>query len=251
MNMFYYRHHEFLDDSDPFYDHLLLEDQIPHWPRTLQVVDLENLRGWSLDAADMFFQSLADSAKDLPDLRYLSVKAMLNISWRQRSQVRHGWQDTLRKIFLRPLTPPKPLTTLQVPAQRPVKPIKPRPEPSRRSNRLSGDSLDGQPSRSDGRARGLRALRRPKYEESESGKSDEEAEDTDTDTDASSPRTDGTRPESPRHSPSESKPFIHGLCDVVDISIDNQKPRELQYNMGDFVDELDTEGDETDGEWNG
>jgi hypothetical protein len=37
------------------------------------------------------------------------------------------------------------------------------------------------------------------------------------------------------------------MCDVVVIRIDNQRPRETQYNEGDFLDD-EVSGDE---DWNG
>jgi len=263
MNMFYYRHHEFLDDSDPFYDHLLLEDQVPSWPAALQVLDLENLRGWSQDAANMFFQSLADSAQNLPHLRHLTIKAMLNISWRQRSEMRQGWQDKLRKIFLRPFAPPMSLTTLRPPSQRHApSPLLRKPErlptgPSRRSKRLNGGAPGSRSSQAGAKAKSLRSLGRQQYEEPDSDEFDE-AMDTDQsslDYPASypaSPDSTGVKvAATPGSSQSGDFLFIHGLCKVVEISIDNQKPTEQQYGMNDFVDELGTEGDETDGEWDG
>ena len=43
-------------------------------------------------------------------------------------------------------------------------------------------------------------------------------------------------------------PFVQGLCEVVTIIIDNQKVRELQYGMEDF---LRSGSDESEDEWNG
>ncbi|KAI0968026.1 hypothetical protein F4678DRAFT_231935 [Xylaria arbuscula] len=40
--------------------------------------------------------------------------------------------------------------------------------------------------------------------------------------------------------------FIQGLCDVVDIQVDNQRPAERQYEMDDFLDTPD----ESDPDWN-
>ena len=40
--------------------------------------------------------------------------------------------------------------------------------------------------------------------------------------------------------------FVHGMCDVVDVQIDNQKPRENQFGMDDFLDS----SQESDSEWN-
>ncbi|RYP60186.1 hypothetical protein DL770_010046 [Monosporascus sp. CRB-9-2] len=43
--------------------------------------------------------------------------------------------------------------------------------------------------------------------------------------------------------------FVHGLCDLVQVEIDNQKPTEQKYSMDDFRDSPSS--DESDDEWNG
>ena len=48
--------------------------------------------------------------------------------------------------------------------------------------------------------------------------------------------------------PKRSRPFVHAMCDVVDIRIDNQKPGEIQYRMVDFLDSDDSNSDD---EWTG
>lgn len=45
----------------------------------------------------------------------------------------------------------------------------------------------------------------------------------------------------------ETEMFIHGLCDVVNIRFDNQKPREFQWGPEDFLD--DDVSESNDGEW--
>ena len=41
--------------------------------------------------------------------------------------------------------------------------------------------------------------------------------------------------------------FVHGLCDLVRIELDNQKPTEHKYSMDDFLDA--TEGEDSDADW--
>ncbi|KAH7366721.1 hypothetical protein B0T11DRAFT_325058 [Plectosphaerella cucumerina] len=233
MNLLYYRHHEFLDDSDPFYDNLLLEHEIPSWPPRLRVLDMENLRGWSAGAATMFFQSLVDSAANLRDLRHLSVKAMIDIPWRERSGIRQGWQDKLTKVFLRPLVPPARLTSIRRPAAKDSakqKVLAPSDNssagPSRRSSRLKEDSAAAE-ARED-----MQSLRNqvPLPVRTSGRSANTQAADDEADS---------------------NNAIVGGLCEVVEIVIDNQKPREQQFGMEDFLDEMDTSGSEGDAEWNG
>ncbi|MDA4132475.1 MAG: hypothetical protein OK454_05030, partial [Thaumarchaeota archaeon] len=113
MNLTYYNHHEFYNDSGPMYDVLLLADQVPSWPASLRVIELEHLRRWSPEAAETFFSSLEQSAHTLQDLRYLGIKAMLDIPWRQRSEMRDKWEGKLKRAFLRKCPEPIPFRTLR------------------------------------------------------------------------------------------------------------------------------------------
>ena len=53
---------------------------------------------------------------------------------------------------------------------------------------------------------------------------------------------------SPASSSSSDEGFIQGLCEVVDIRFDNQKPMETQFGMDDF---LDSDHANSDDEWTG
>lgn len=232
MNLLYYRHHESLNDSDPFYDHLLLEHQVPDWPTKLQILDMDHLRGWSAEAANMFFQSLLDNAASLRDLRHMSIRAMINIPWRERSGIRQGWQDKLTKVFLRPFIPPTRFTSLRQRGERGAAKARASSStgtafaaPSRRSNRLMAESSNQTPSslRSSGRAAGTQMSEADRP--GQSGPSDEVLND--------------------------QQQAADGLCDVVEIIIDNQKPREQQFGMDDFLDEMDTSASDDDADWKG
>ncbi|KAH8590130.1 hypothetical protein B0O99DRAFT_635294 [Bisporella sp. PMI_857] len=115
VNLTYYNVHSFYSDSKPEYDKLLLPDQIPVWPSTLQTIELIQLRHWDTEAAEMFFQSILDSASSLLDLRYLTIQAILNIAWRDRASFRDKWIGSLDRVFKRVSAPPKPIVSLQPP----------------------------------------------------------------------------------------------------------------------------------------
>ncbi|KFY31978.1 hypothetical protein V493_00632 [Pseudogymnoascus sp. VKM F-4281 (FW-2241)] len=107
MNLTYYNLHATFKDSEPFFDKLLLENEVPTWPTTLQTLELIQLRKWDVDAAEVFFRSLLDSAGTLPHLRTLVIKAILDtISWRDRGGFRDRWQKAFERVFKRKPAPP-------------------------------------------------------------------------------------------------------------------------------------------------
>ncbi|KFX93299.1 hypothetical protein V490_04912 [Pseudogymnoascus sp. VKM F-3557] len=109
MNLTYYNLHATFKDSEPFFDQLLLVNEVPTWPSTLQTLELIQLRKWEVDAAEVFFRSLLDSAGALPHLRTLVIKAILDtISWRDRGGFRDRWQKAFERVFKRQPAPPNP-----------------------------------------------------------------------------------------------------------------------------------------------
>jgi hypothetical protein len=109
MNLTYYNLHATFKDSEPFFDQLLRENEVPTWPATLQTLELIQLRKWDVDAAEVFFRSLLDSAETLPHLRTLVIKAILDtISWRDRGGFRDRWQKAFERVFKRKPAPPNP-----------------------------------------------------------------------------------------------------------------------------------------------
>ncbi|KZL88115.1 hypothetical protein CI238_04893 [Colletotrichum incanum] len=261
MNLQYFSLLETIDDTLPSYDTLLLPEQVPSWPTSLQLVHLENLRHWSFDAAEAFLQSFIDNARDLPKLRHVSIKAMLNISWRSRSEFRRSWQEKFEKVFLRQSADPKPHYALRKPltieTTSPLtvtkrKSKKPLAEPSRRSNRIVLHASSTS-SRASSTSRGLRGpQRKPQsYLEPDSDEfdSDSDVDMEDSAQDSKEDDADQSTEGQAAYSTASPGTFIQGMCTVVDINIDNQKPREHQYSMDDFLnDERDFESD---GDWDG
>lgn len=177
------------------YDTLLRPgDTPPTWPRTLQQIELLNLRNWGLEPATTFFQSLQDVAGDLPDLRFLTIKAMLNTSWKERACFRDKWISKLERSFLRRSEPPNPHLT------------------SLKAYRLWQEGVRTAADASNSRSRTPRKTRTAQ------AYTDTEEEDIQ----------------------------IQGLCEKVDIGIDNKKPSEVQFTAEDFMDS-ELSGDE---DWN-
>ena len=187
-------------DSEPKFDQLLPAGLTPTWPTTLQSLELFHLRKWDTEAAGRFFTSLADAAGQLPSLRNLRIKASIEESaWRKRIDFRDSWIARLRKIFLRPSIPPECFGPLvRVTVSRKRKD----PEPS-------SDSEESAPVP-------RRSSRRKE---------------------AQSQSAEASGPSSPEVVNNESEDVIQGMCNVVDIAIDNLRPAAEQLNEGDFLDE--------------
>ncbi|CAM1509377.1 Fc.00g031160.m01.CDS01 [Cosmosporella sp. VM-42] len=259
MNLSYFRHHDSLsllnNDADPLYDQVLLPDQVPLWPASLRIIDFEHIRHWSVEAAEMFLQSLIDSAGNLPNLRHLAVKTMLNIPWKARANMRHEWRQKLDKVFLRPFVSPRNHTSLRAQqqqiAEEPAQPARKKrraqsPEPSRRSGRIAQQHSDSD-SRMSNSSKGLRSHRdRPLYKDPDT---DEDEFDSEAEAEAEmSFESEDNEPSSQDQGVEQSEPVIQGLCKSVSIVFDNQKPTELQYGMEDFMNDETAESDE---EWDG
>ncbi|KAJ6786916.1 hypothetical protein PWT90_00058 [Aphanocladium album] len=252
MNLSYYKLHESGSDSDPMYDQVLLPDQKPHWPQSIRVISIEHIRDWSVEAAEMFLQTLIDNAQNLPNLRHLSVKTMLDIPWQSRATMRTAWRDKMAKVFLRRSPrPPRDCKTLrpQTVEQDAKTPppdlsekgnLSPTP-PSRRSTRIA--ELDDAPigKRNLSLRRSQSSKRRTSYRDP----------DTDEDELSGTGNSDDEVSSSGNEDDSSSSPMpVHGLCKTVNIVFDNQKVRELQYGMEDFhSDNARSDDDEWDGDY--
>lgn len=259
-----FNHHEFYHDSDPSYDDLLTAGQIPEWPESLESLQLLNMKKWTAEAAETLLQSLVDSAPKLLKLRRVDLKAMLSIPIQQRSQLRNKWERKLKQVFLREKEDPRPLFSLRNAGQqttdseaakdaskksRKVPRALATESPARRSSRIAV-KWSNPSSRASSVGRDLRhGLGRPSYAEPDT---DEETEDSgdsvigEGDDGASS---HNSQPASPTASTGEEVAFRHGMCEKVEIQLDNQKSAETTLTMDDF---LDSENDDlSDDDWVG
>ncbi|KAF2016494.1 hypothetical protein BU24DRAFT_433461 [Aaosphaeria arxii CBS 175.79] len=242
MDMHYYNSLSTTSDNEPLYDHLLEEGEIPTWPSTLQVINLEFLRNWTPVAAIAFFTSLIEAAEDLPWLREIVITAMVDIDWRQRAKFRRKWTARFQNVFARRAKPPSPhLVSLR--AFREWKAAS-----QKNSNTTSGQSvtlhegqkhdqaaLEGPDSDSD--APLISSSKNPSNEKwntrrlRDRVKSDE-SDESDVDSDESD---------------DAGADYIQGLCYKVLFRIDNSRPQEQIYDEADFLDD-EVSGDE---DWNG
>lgn len=208
-------------DVEPHFEDLLVQTEVPTWPVKLREIELIQLRKWDDATAEVFFTSLVNAAPKLHDLRRLVISAILKIGWRDRANFRERWIGLLEKVFLRRSLPPDPnLRSLQ---KRSLKPttfltrIEPDELDAGSSTRPS--TADSGPSTSSKRQ--STRLARQRIHETDDAVSDSSLMGT-------------PQPEAGK---------VQGMCDIVNIRIDNQRPTEFQLTEEDFLDD-ELSGDE-------
>ena len=303
MDLRYFNSFVTVKDSDPRYDVLFAETEKPSWPSSLRSLELYHLRKWSLEMAQIFFSSLTEAARSLPNLRQLRIKASLEASgWRDRVEFRDKFTRRLRHVFLRKSSPPsahlrsiqafkafkrqhndewqrgleKKLsaaskTTTRSTGRHKARDIFGHVEiPRNAAETDDSDSdiplvkacnavLEG--SDSDAplvkvrRSRRVRSQRTNTHIMSENSPSGRQASGRrkrrkgpgDSSSEDSALEEDVVGPTSRSHSDGEEGLYVQGLCEIVDVLIDNLRPTEEQLNEDDFLDE-EASGDE---DWNG
>ncbi|KAI2611127.1 uncharacterized protein GGS25DRAFT_481494 [Hypoxylon fragiforme] len=270
IDLSYFRHHEHYADNKPEYEILLKEHEAPAWPSSMQSIEILHMRKWSRKAAEVFFGSLVESAPDLPLLRRLVLSVALDIGWRQRLEIRDFWVDKFDKVFKRKLKPPMGFGAKRPPRastpERTLSNLKALPKatkpvmasattsattPRRRSARIaeiSEISPSLTPSESEVPYLTKTALNKASAMSKElkqlkgSGKllKEQEADEEDSEDELTADHSDRSRlyykvTRRSKRSPTE-KEFVHGLCDVVDVQLDNHRPTERHFDMDDFID---------------
>jgi hypothetical protein len=259
MDLRYYSERVNSNDAEPLYDELLTDHEIPTWPATLRHLELVHLQRWSAEAAQNLFRSLLDAAADLPDLRCLVLHSHINIAWRDRAGFRDQWIERLQRVYLRGSEPPNPFlgslrqyrlwkqaqasgralppnpneiaggfdTEDEVATGKKLSHIQVSPAKSRRGETevFSESSPEKQPP-----TRRSKRVAENRASLSAASPSAEDSANSDDGSDA-----DDWRKQPEKH--------IQGLCELVDIRIDNQRPRENQFTEGDFLDS-EASGDE-------
>ncbi|KAI9931478.1 hypothetical protein ASPWEDRAFT_49720 [Aspergillus wentii DTO 134E9] len=217
-------------DVEPHFGELIGSSEIPTWPATLQDIELIQLRKWDDTTAEVFFTSLMDAASELRDLRRLVISAILKIGWRDRATFREKWIGRLEKVFLRRTTPPDS-TLFTIPRD----PPQPEPDPLEAAEKTIAEDT----AQSDAQHSGPSTPSKRKSARIAQRKFSEVEDDSYLS--ASSSRA-------PNGDDADKQALtIQGMCDVVMIRIDNQRPTETQFNEQDFLDE-EASGDE---DWDG
>jgi len=144
-------------------------------------------------------------------------------SWRERASLREKWTDKLERVFLRRSADPrKELASHK--AWRDWK---------KDQDELNADDDDDVPL-----AKSIPARKRKLQETIQ--------EDDKVKTRAARKESKRIREEEEEEREESEIAVIHGMCDVVDINIDNLRPSEVRFNEGDFMDS-EKSGDE---DWN-
>ncbi|KAL4884405.1 hypothetical protein BJY04DRAFT_182410 [Aspergillus karnatakaensis] len=206
-------------DVEPHFEELLSPSEVPTWPATLRQLELIQLRRWEEKTAEAFFTSLIDAAPELQNLRKLFISAILKTGWRDRASFREKWIGRLERVFLRQSAPPNP--ALRTLAQRSQ--VQEKVDLAQSSHAPEDDSA----SPSKRKSARIASLKHSDSEESHS----------------LTPRGYRTNEDDSDH----ESPGSRGMCDVVVIRIDNQRPTGTQFNEEDFLDD-ELSGDE---DWTG
>lgn len=218
------------NDSEALFDSLMGPDDIPSWPNSLRKIEICHLRKWSSGAAETFFGSLIDSARNLPYLRILLIKASINIGWRDRAGFREKWISRLQFVFKSRCTPPTShLRSLKAFRLYKIAEVDDRQQTSRsveKSKRSSGSQV--QP---------LSSTRRSQRNKANEMHAEIALPVKSADIGAEC----RIIPLNRKYGISELD--VQGLCETVDIAIDNQRPVEQKWNNEDFMD-LERSGDE-------
>jgi len=245
VDLTYYSNLLSVDQAEPKYHKLLRANERPTWPSTLRIIEIYYLRHWDLPAAENFFSSLVDSAASLPDLRRLVLTASIDIEWRHRSFFRDTWVERYKRVFLRKSEPPNPHL-------RSLKAFKLWKQTQASQDSEVGPSVPNHPmAESDdsdtpltarGRREHLsRVQQLPTPQPSEVATSSRSLRPRKKIIDAAEDSEVAQGSPSLRDQVIED--HIQGMCDVVDIRIDNLRPRENQLHESDFLDS-EKSGDE-------
>lgn len=204
-------------DTEPHFAELIKEAEIPTWPESLQEIELIQLRRLDHSTAESFFMSLIDSAPKLPYLRKLVISAILKIPWRDRAHFRERWISRLEKTFLRRSPPPNP--NLRSLSKRELKNIPPS---------FDAIGITSRPGTASSELSTPSKRHSSRLAESKASEAHEKSEVTPS-------------------ALSREEDDVQGMCDVVSIRIDNQRPSDMQFNENDFLDAEPSD----DSDWNG
>ncbi|KAI4116776.1 MAG: hypothetical protein LQ345_002868 [Seirophora villosa] len=259
--------------SEPKVKVLLEADCRLGWPKTLHHIEFLQLRKWDMAAAENFFSSLVDSSSELPDLRYIDIKASLTESnWRDRISFRNRWVSRMENVFKRVSAPPDPrfrtLATFEahkkefrdakgsakaiaMPMQVMAEDVPQSFHSDAGNSPGSSDALAASQRRSSRRtARSLRPADQPvQRRKARKRRKRKNTNDNSSSSEEDSAFEDSGITEDGPPSVEDDVGDLHvqGMCDVVRVAIDNLRPTEEHLDESCFLDD-ELSGDE---DWNG
>ncbi|KAK8107927.1 uncharacterized protein PG998_009940 [Apiospora kogelbergensis] len=251
VNTKYFRHHEFYNDDQPFWDVFLEPDQIPTWPTKLRCIDMQHLQFSDHRAARNFCKSLESSAERLLDLRSLAIDIKLKCDLDRRTKLRNYWTPRLQAIFKRPVVVPTSMTVAlakQFEKQAVIEPGRRKSSkacstPMRRSIRLA--EIVSSPDVTQDEASGTsgREVSRRSQVRKEARRLGNESYDADGE-------SDDELSNEVNADPKKNTP-VQRLCNVVEIQLDNSRVVEEKFGMEHFFDGSGSESEEEDPDWDG
>lgn len=221
-------------DVDPHYEGVFPDGIMPTWPRTLQTIEIENLRNLDAQDAENFLSSLIVIAPELKDLRRLCIRILLqDDGWRERAKLRQIWMPKLEDVFLRQAPPPTPFVPLAL-LPPPFPPLTSSSRPSTsHSTSSSSFTTDDSTAATPNKRKSARIAKR-------------ELSDLANEAFMMTSSTRKGR-EMVRNDNLDTEEFRQGMCSEVVLHIDGQRPADEQFKEADFLDE-ELSGDE---DWNG
>ncbi|KAK4178525.1 hypothetical protein QBC36DRAFT_234136 [Triangularia setosa] len=251
-------------------------DNPPIWPTTLASLELKDFKHWTAEAADVFFQSLVDSAPNLLRLREIDLKVMLDVPYQKRSDFRDKWSNTLKKVFLRDdFNDDTGITSLRAPpsvidktppllSASSAKKARRRKaggstvvandSPSRRSSRIA-EQYSNPSSRASSVGRDLRGVGEKGFSYAEPDTDDDDLMPDEEEAGGEGIQGDEMMMVMDKKEGGGKeevvKLFRQGMCDKVEVVLDNGKPVAMPYSMNDFVDEGSEGDDDSDEDWDG
>ena len=232
-------------DVEPHYEGVFPDGIMPTWPRTLQTINIENLRNLDAGDAESFLESLIAVAPELKDLRKLSIRILLqDDGWRERAKLRQAWMPKLEDVFLRKAAPP----TLFIPPALRLPPPQNMSTSSRPSTSHSNSSTfftttDDSTAASPNMRKSARIAKREFDSLASFAEAFGKVKSTKRSSKSATPNTttgDGGIDE-------DRETLRQGMCSKVILHIDGQRPADEQFKEADFLDD-EVSGDE---EWNG
>ncbi|KAJ5727605.1 hypothetical protein N7493_005425 [Penicillium malachiteum] len=206
-------------DLEPHFPELISLNQRPTWPDGIREIELYQLRHWDTEAGEMFFNSLIEAAPDMKDLRRLDINAIISVDWRDRARFRERWFHRFEKVFLRRSPPPDP--NLRSLSKRPLASSFPSFGKEDVSCRVAVNQSP--PTRSKRHSSRISQRKIPESIVSE----DSSMLDSDAEFDIAN--------------------YHQGMCEHISIRIDNQRPKDHQFQENDFLDDEPSD----DEDWNG
>jgi hypothetical protein len=240
MNLLYFSRP--VEEMIPEYDSLMEPSLVPHWPPGLESLSLQHLRRWTMESTVVLFSSI--ERQPFPRLRRLVLSASIDMPWQTRATFRDQWISRFERTFKRPTPPPPSKHLVSIKAFRLWKAAGAMKDAAAQGDEESADEAHGAAV-----APGKRSIRPRRRTAAYSPGA--LADDSDDDGNVTSlgnrvkyvlgPSTAGATVPGASEPGDESAGLTRaqrqGLCDVVDVRIDNARPRDHEFHESDMLDE--------------